>query len=232
MKVLRACAWLLLSLPLAGAVHAGAREDGKAFNGVWQLSGKPFTQLMAADGQSQPLKPQARSLYEQRMAALRRGDTAFDPGMQCKPLGHPRLLWESGWPFDLQVTDERVLFGYTWNRLHRVVPVAAGQPSIVGPTYLGTAHATIRKGAIDIVSGGYNDATLLDAAGMPHGPDMTLQEHWALGPNGNTLQLQLHVTDPATFTRPWTARLEFQRVPNGRIREDVCQVRLGLYKEP
>jgi hypothetical protein len=161
---------------------------------------------------------------------LAAGDKSFDPGEQCKPLGNPRLLWELGWPFDIQITDERVLFGYTWNRLHRIVYVAAGEPEVAGPTYLGTSHAEIKGNTLTVRSAGYHDTTLLDASGLPHSDAMTLTENYDLSADGNALTLRLRIVDDRNYTRAWNARVQFRRVPDGRIREDVCELRLGLYQ--
>ncbi|MGC3980037.1 MAG: hypothetical protein QM808_02125 [Steroidobacteraceae bacterium] len=219
-----------LSLALAATCQAVA-ADQTQFNGTWQLQGAAIKQLRTADGKSPPLRPEARKLYEQRIAQLAKGDRSYDPGLQCKPLGNPRLLWEESLPFDLQVTAKRILVGYTWNRLHRLIDVKAGEPGVAGPTYMGTSTAQITGDTLVVESGGYNDMTLLDASGLPHSDALSMTERYRVTNKGQQLELRIRFVDDATFTQPWEALVKFKRVPDGRVREDVCEIRLGLYKE-
>lgn len=224
-------ATLMMGLLVTAAGHAVAADSSAQFNGVWQLNGKAITQLQTADGKMPPLRPEARKLYEQRIAQQAQGDRSYDPGLQCKPLGNPRLLWEEGLPFDLQVTAKRILIGYTWNRLHRLIDVQPGEPEIVGPTYMGTSTAQIEGDTLVVRSGGYHAGTLLDAAGLPHSDALSMTERYRLTSQGQQLELRIRFVDDTTFMQPWETVVKFKRVPNGRIREDVCQVRLGLYKD-
>lgn len=221
---------LIFGLLAASGIEAAA--PSAKFNGVWQLEGPPMTQLRTTDGKTPPLREAANNFYQQRVAQLAKGDRSFDPSLQCKPPGNPRLLWEEGWPFDIQVTAKRIMIGYTWNRLHRLIDVKPGEPEAAGPTYLGTSNAQFEGDTLVVRSVGYKDSTLLDAAGMPHSYDLTMVERYRLINDGKQLELTLRFTDDNTFSRPWETRMKFKRIPDGRIREDVCEVRLGLYKEP
>lgn len=223
---------LLLALIAAALPRAASAADThESFNGVWRLHGAPIAQLKTDRGQAPPLRPAALSLYAARREQVDRGDHRFDPGARCKPLGHPRLLWELGWPFELQISERRILTGYTWNRLHRLTDVTATAPEAIGPTYLGTSTAQWRGPALVVRSGGYNEDTLLDASGLPHSSALMLTETYRLLAGGHQLEVHIHFEDAATFTRPWDAILRFDRVVDGRIREDVCELRLGLYQE-
>ncbi len=218
--------WLTLAFTSALAENATS-----SFNGVWQLEGNAITQLRTTEGKQPPLRDAARKVYQQRTDQLAKGDHAYDPGMQCKPLGNPRLLWEERMPFDLQVTAKRIMFGYTWNRLHRLVDVQPGDPMPAGPSYMGTSNAQIEGDTMVVRSAGYHESTLLDTAGLPHSYDLTMVERYQLKNKGQALELRIRFTDEQTFTQPWETVIKFKRVPNGRIREDVCQLRKGLYKE-
>jgi hypothetical protein len=221
---------VVLSLLLAGTTVT-AKDMSAQFNGVWALDDAPVVQLHTNKGAMPPLRDAALKLYQQRIAQLAKGDRSFDPAEQCRPLGNPRLLWENGWPFDIQVTTKRILIGYTWNRLHRLIDVTADEPGAVGPTYMGTSSAQFQGDTLVVRSTGYNDSVPLDAAGMPHSYDMTLVERYRLINGGKQLQVDIRFSDDKTFTQPWETTLKFKRIPNGRIKEDVCEVRLGLYKE-
>jgi hypothetical protein len=222
---------LILLCVLLASTPVVAKDMSAQFNGVWVLDGAPITQLRTSNGAMPPLRDEALKLYQQRMAQRDQGDRSFDPGEQCKPLGNPRLLWENGWPFDIQVTAKRILIGYTWNRLHRLIDVKPGDAAAVGPTYMGTSNAQFVGDTLVIRSTGYHESMQLDASGLPHSYDMTLVERYRLRNGGKQLQLTLRFSDDKTFTQPWESTVNFKRIPNGRIKEDVCEVRMGLYKE-
>lgn len=229
---MKAIATLGLALGLVLAtISAFAAEQGERFNGTWQLEGAAITQLRTADGKAPPLRPEARKVYEQRIAQQAKGDRSYDPGLQCKPLGNPRLLWEESRPFDLQVTAKRILIGYTWNRLHRLIDVQTGIPEAAGPTYMGTSNAQIKGDTLTVRSTGYHDTTLLDAAGLPHSDALQLTETYRLLPGNKQMELRIRFVDAATYSQPWETVVKFNRIADGRIREDVCELRLDLYQE-
>ena len=220
--------WLMLmTLSLSLTVQAEHAD----FNDVWQLAGNKLVELKTAEGKVPPLNKTAIMVYQQRSKMYGKGDLSYDAGQSCKPMGHPRLLWDEGLPFDIQVSPERILFGYTWNRLHRLVDVTDAALNVAGPTYLGTAVAQWQGDELVIKSGGYNQATLLDAAGMPHSYQLKITERYRLINDGKQLQLHIEFDDPETFNQSWSTELTFDRVPNGRIREDICKIRMGLYPE-
>lgn len=216
----------------AGGIAAAAvAADAPSFNGVWQLEGPPIEQLRTAEGRAPPLLPAARRVQQERAAKLAAGDRSWDPAETCRPLGNPRALWERGWPFDLQVTAQRILFAYTWNRLHRLVDVRAGEPMPAGPSYFGTSTAQLQGTDLTVRSSGYHATTLIDAAGLPHSEELSLVERYQLLDGGRRMELRIRFHDPKVYSRDWDAVARFRRVPDGRIREDVCEVRQGLYQE-
>lgn len=82
-----------------------------------------------------------------------------------------------------------------------------------------------------ITSAGYNEETLLDASGLPHSSALKLTETYRLRRGGRELEVRMQVEDDGVFTRAWETVQRFDRLPGERIREDVCELRLGLYVE-
>ena len=224
----------LLALALGAAVTAQALEPPSpreaALNGVWQLATPVGKALRTADGKAPPLLPAAQKLYDERKAMLAKHDTSFDPTYRCKPMGFPRSLWD-GAPFDLQLQPTLVFMGFTWNRQHRALDFAAKLPPYQGPRYFGTAVAHWEGDVLVVESEGYNDPTLLDSSGLPHAENMHLLERYSSAQGGKELDVRLTITDPANYSKPWDVALKYTRVPGGRILEDVCEDRLGLYKD-
>ncbi len=219
---------------LATIAAAGVKATGSeaALNGVWRLATPPFTELKDAQGNPPPLNAAGATLYTQRKSLLARGDSTFDLSRKCKPMGFPRVLWDGG-PFDMQVvTGEQVFQGYTFNRNHRViVDWGTDLPRLQIPRYYGTSAAHWEGTTLVIRSGLYNDSALLDASGLPLGEDLQLEERYVPGSDGKTLEVRLRITDSKFYQRPWEASVRFERVPDGRIEEDVCQERSEFYRE-
>lgn len=68
-----------------------------------------------------------------------------------------------------------------------------------------------------------NQATWLDASGNHFGPDAHVVERWTRT-GADTLQYEATYTDPKTYTRPWTMRVQLRRrtEPNVRVLEYDC----------
>lgn len=220
------CTVLALSLP---ALSADVSARDAALNGVWVLDKPAGKTVLDADGHAPPLLADASKLYQQRRAQLAAGDRAYDLSVKCKPMGFPRVLWDGG-PFDIQVQSNLVFFGYTWNRNHRTADFLAALPRVQVPRYYGTSAARWDGDELVVDSAGFSDNTVLDASGLPHGDGLTLSERYRSSQSGTKLQVQLTITDPQYYARPWNVRVNYHKIPGGRILEDVCELHAPLYR--
>jgi hypothetical protein len=198
-----------------------------SFEGVWQIDHAVKT-LKSADGQVPPLNAAAKKLYVQRVAKFRAGDAkSYDNTYLCKPMGDPRTGYE-GQPFDIVQGEDTIFVGYTWNRMVRFIYLKDQHSELLGPTYYGTWIGKWDGAALVFDGIGFNDSTLLDAAGMPHSEDLHIVQRLALRGGGNTLTIQTTFEDPKTFTKTWTAKHTYKKLPGAVIQEDVCPLRLKL----
>lgn len=214
---------LLALLPLL----ASAASIGD-FNGVWQIR-QPVSELKTTEGSEPPLLPEARRIYQQRIALHAAGDQSYDATLRCKPMGEPRTGYDpSAGPFEILVNPKVLVFAYTWNRMIRFVYISNDPVDPVGPTYYGTANGRWQGSALLIDAADFNETTLLDQAGMPHSEQLRLTERFRLRRGGTQLEEVLRFEDPLTFSAPWETRLIYQRQNNKQIAEDVCIERLGI----
>jgi len=198
------------------------------FNGVWQVS-KPTPRLLTVAGKTPPLLPAAAASYAKTSAQLAAGDRSFDPSSTiCKPPGEPRTQNE-GMPFDITQGLNRIIIGYQWNRLVRFISVGKNVAPL-GPTYFGTSNAHWNGKTLVVDVTGFNNEFFLDQAGMPHSDQLQLTEYYSLIDRGSVLREKIHFVDPETFSRPWDTVLTYNKLPGARIQEDICEVRIGLYK--
>lgn len=213
--------------PYRAALSAETAAERPSFAGVWQIT-RPVTQVKTVSGKTPPLRPAARRLYNQRLAALRAGKAAtFDNTYLCKPMGEPRTGYE-GQPFDIVQNEHVTFIGYTWNRMVRFVYMADQHPEVIGPAFYGSWIGHWDGSTLVFDGVGFNAVTLLDKAGMPHSEAMHLVQRLTLKDGGRLLEIRTHVEDAKTFTAAWDTVHTYKRLPGALIQEDICPQRLKL----
>ncbi len=205
---------------VALAVAVTTAQAAPDLTGVWQISA-PVGAVKTTDGGAPPLTAQARAVYEAHRSAAARGDYSFDGTVRCLPPGLPRLMLMHE-PFEILQRDRIVYFVYQVNRLPRRAYLDEAMPTDVDPHYLGYSVAHWDADTLVVDSAGFNDSTLLDNSGLPHSEALHLTERYQLSPDGRHLRLTYTVEDPATFTKPWSAQVEYTRLAHYRIPEEVC----------
>lgn len=194
------------------------------FNGVWKLS-TPTTALKTVDGKAPPLTADAQKVYDERLAATAKGDRSWDNTLKCKPPGEPRTLIENSWPFQIGVSDERVVFMFQWNRYVRMVEMGYELPEFDGPFFYGRSSGQWDGNTLVATVIGVRDQVSLDSTGLPHSEDMKLTERFTLLGH-DKLEARIRIEDPATFTEAWETVLTFDRQPEDAIVEDNCLDRI------
>jgi hypothetical protein len=188
--------------------------------GVWQITGYSPT-LKSADGQPPPLTPAAKAVYDKNKAALAKGDHSWDPAKACIPEGLPRLMTVNK-PFEILQRDKAVFF-VAQNRLPRRAYIGEQLPTDPELLYLGYSVGRWDGDSFVVDSSGFRDVTFLDDSGMPHSDQLKLTERYTPSKDGKGLDLKLTITDPKTFTKPWTsATIHYQKKPGYQIPEEVC----------
>ena len=196
--------------------------------GIWRLQPGTFRPaLVTTDGEAPPLLPEAASIYEKNRAAYAAGDLSFDRSSTiCLSPGMPRLALLP-YPFQIVQRPHQLAFIFEWNNRFRLVDMT-GKPAIVDDlSYIGTAVGHVEGEQVVIHTQALNDASLLDASGMPHSDELRLIERYRLKDGGKTLVNEITVEDPKTFSRPWKTTATYKRLPAGtEIQEDVCRARI------
>jgi hypothetical protein len=231
MKMRDVCVYLTLTgltgASFAAQPSAATLAPKPSFEGVWQID-KPVTMLLTTDGKAPPLKPVAKALYDQRIAKFRAGEAkAYDNTYICKPMGEPRTSYE-GQPFDIVQGVDTIFAGYTWNRMVRFIYMQEKHGEILGPAYYGTGVGMWEGNTLVFDGVGFNDSTLLDAAGMPHSDALHIVQRLTLKDNGNTLVIDSHFEDAGVFSKAWSAQHTYKKLPGATIQEDICPQRLKL----
>ncbi len=214
---------ILAALALPAAAHAAPD-----LSGIWSITGyRPG--LKTLDGKAPPLKPAAQAVYAKHLAAAAKGDKSYDEVEACLPEGLPRLMLGPK-PFEI-IQRPRGVFFVHQNRLVHTAYFNEQLPTDADPFYLGFSVARWDGDALVVDSSGFRDTTLLDDKGLPHSEALRLTERYTLGKGGKTLSVRTTVTDPNTFTAPWSFRATYARKPAGfQMPEEICAEKLYAKK--
>jgi hypothetical protein len=216
--------------PARGAAPARpARIAGKPnLNGIWQsLSGanwnledhsatdlKQFWQLGAiaavpagqsvVEGGTIPYTPAGLKQREENRA----GWPKTDPEAKCYMPGIPRANYMP-YPFQIVQGQKDILFVYEFASANRIVHMSNHQEAPVD-SWMGWSNGKWDGDTLVIDVQGFNELSWFDRAGNHHSNQLQVVERFAL--NGdNHINYQATITDPRTFTRPWTVRLPLYR---------------------
>ena len=141
----------------------------------------------------------------------------------CDPLGYPRDLWEANLrPFEIVQVSDRVLQHMQYHDLWRTIWTdGRALPKDPDPAWNGYSVGHWEGDTFVVESTGYDDRTWIDHFGNPHSDQMVLMERYKRL-DVDTLQLDMTLTDPKTYTAPWVGdTIKFERVKVA-IFEEIC----------
>ncbi len=203
-------------------------------NGIWQALGSahhdiephaarfgPVVEMAAlgaipgglgiVEGGEIPYRPEARAQQQENLQYwLER-----DPAVKCYMPGVPRATYMP-YPFQLVQTPEYVLLAYEFASASRIVYM--DRPDFEAPVDSWMGHNIGRwEGetlVIDVTA--QMPDTWLDSSGNHHSNSIHVEERYT-ALSENHLMYEATITDPETYTRPWTISLPLYR----RIEENV-----------
>jgi hypothetical protein len=161
-------------------------------------------------------------------AYKRAGLPAFsnDPEARCEPLGLARnLTMTRGGPgaFEMVQSKDRILevFECVWDfRSIWMDGRSLDQVTELAPRFNGYSVGRWEGDTLVVTSTGFDDRQWLDMYGFPVSEKAVLVERWER-PSPNRLRLQMTLTDPVNYTRPWTSSVKtWAAVPRQRMALD------------
>lgn len=210
--------------------------DGKPdFSGIWQAMTNAHFNIepSAARYGPEPADMGALSAFPGTLgiveggripyteAALRQRDANkmnaidLDPLAKCYMPGVPRANYLP-FPFQIVQSEDVILIAYEFAESNRILYV--DQPEIVSQvdSWMGHSNAHWEGDTLVVRVTGQMPDTWFDRSGNHHSWEMVVEERWT--PRGaNYIDYSATITDPNTFTRPWTISLPLYR----NIREDM-----------
>lgn len=225
-----AVASLILS---AGAASAAERASLPDWSGTWiNNTGLYFSN----PGTFRPLQnagtftnpPPLNAEYEKRwkasLAASEKGEPLNDRRADCVWPGVPAINL-SPMPSEYVISRDRVaILNESTGGFRLVYTDGREVPEDLDPSYNGFSRGHWEGDTLVIDTVALRGDTLLEQSGLEHTEQLTVRERIRkIGPD--ILENEITMTDPGAFTKPWTAKVQFRRMPPGpanRLMEFVC----------
>jgi hypothetical protein len=144
------------------------------------------------------------------------------PTLRCDPDGPPKLLNHPN-PFEIVQIPGRMLMFFEEQHIWRTI-WADGRalPKDPDQSYLGYAVGKWEGDTFVIETIGFNDKVWADAYGDPRSEQMRLTERYRRL-NHDTLELQVTVDDPKSYTKAWVSPPKLHKLEAGwEIAEWFC----------
>lgn len=197
--------------------------DGKPdLQGFWKVGNKAANDLLqekgVVAGGTIPYTPAAAAQKKKNFAER----ATADPLSNCYLPGVPRIMVME-FPFQIFQTPEHVAMTFEWSQVYRLIYTNGKKGPTGIDSWMGDSRGQWEGDTLVVEVKGHNDRTWFDLAGNFHSDEMTLIERYTML-NADTIQYEVTVTDPKTFTKPWKITVPLQRQKNmKRIMEFQCQ---------
>lgn len=182
--------------------HAAAEGPHPGLMGA--LSAKPAG-LGIVEGGRIPYNEQARRVRdENRVDAIDK-----DPLTKCYMPGVPRANYMP-FPFQIVQSESVILMAYEFAESNRIVYVDQPELESQVDAWMGHSNAHWEGDTLVVRVTGQMPDTWFDRAGNHHSWEMVVEERWT-ATGANHIQYEATITDPNTFTQPWTISLPLYR---------------------
>jgi hypothetical protein len=214
--------FIVLALTLVFSAGSFAQSD---LNGVWNRTGG----LRTLSDPPPPMTPEGKAKFEANKPSYNRPSSpraippalGNDPAGRCDPLGLVRSIFAFR-PIEFVVLPNRVIQFFEWNHVWRTIWTDGRKlPADPDLTWYGYSVGHWEGDTLVVDTLGLDDRIWLDQYGDPFTSDTKVQERWRRA--GDTVELNMTITDPATYTKPWVSdKIIWRRAPKQELREEVC----------
>ncbi len=165
----------------------------------------------------EPIRPQEAAVLRERTAVFSR----VSPIAHCLPEGMP-LVEMAPAPYKIIQNPGLTVMLYERDTTYRQVYTDGRRlPADPSPTWLGYSVGRWDGDTFVVESRGFNARGWLDARGHSHSEALHLTERFHRI-NFGTMQLELTIDDPQTYTRPFSVRIKQHLMPDSDLLESFC----------
>jgi hypothetical protein len=188
---------------------------------VMSTGGPPvatFFDIAANIKEGLPFTPSAAELRRQRMAT----NSQDNPDAHCLPLGFMQYHTHSQ-PRKMVQTPNAILIVYEANYgLRQIFTDGRRRPgSEAQPWWYGYSAGRWDGDTLVVETSGFRGDGWLDVYGAPFTEEATITERFRRV-NYGRLEIDVTITDPKAYTRPWTVRVNQRLLPASELIEFIC----------
>ena len=203
------------------AAPAPRTPDGKPdLSGLWNKISPKYSRNIAADLKPEDIQPWARALVQQRKEDLGREYM----NVQCVPLGpgYATSADSTGAEMIKIVQTPGLILMLNPDLTYRQIFLdGRALESAPNPTWMGYSVGHWDGDTLVVESFGFNDRTWLDHDGHPHTEGLRTTERYRRR-NFGSLELEVTLSDPAAYARPWTVAVRAELAADTEMIEWVC----------
>lgn len=190
--------------------------DGKPdLSGIWEHLNSRTTAYYL-NGIDFPWQPSAKALFQERVD----NNQKDNPESRCLPRGLPKAE-----AFDIHKiiqTPGVILVLYEYGTTFRQIFTDGRElPKDPNPTWMGYSVGHWEKDTLVVESNGFNGKAWLSFQGNPITDALHVTERMHRRDYGH-MDIQITIDDPKAYTKPWTAELHPELIPDTELLEFVC----------
>jgi hypothetical protein len=172
--------------------------------------------VVQGDGQI-PYRPEAAAIKKENSENW----IDRDPELKCYLPGVPRAMYMP-YPFAIVQGTDKIHMTFAFSNAGRVIHMN----KVEGPpddTYMGHSVGRWEKNTLVVEVSNFNGKNWFDRAGNFHSDALRLVERYT-PISADAIRYEVTVTDPKTFTRPWTIAMPLYRrlEPNATVIDYPC----------
>jgi hypothetical protein len=200
------------------SARAPSTSDGRPdLSGIWKAPTARQLQNLA-DGIEVSMQPWAAQVYRERQANQGRDS----PSGRCLP--------HSVTDFDahhmpkklIQLPGLIVILFESYHSYRQIFTDGRPLPVERDPAWFGYSVGKWEKDALVVDTVALHPMTWLDDGGHPHSDALHIIERFRR-PDFGHMQVEVTIDDPKAYTRPWTARIPWEYVPDTELLDWVCE---------
>ena len=191
---------------------------GKFIDCGSEIGGSPLALNLGLDmPDGLPYRPEAAALVKQRKA----DQGVDDPHVRCLPDNPPRP-WVMPHLLKAVHTPKLLVLLYEVNAMYRQIFIDGRPlPTDMNPSWNGYSTAKWEGDTLVVQTAGFRDDLWIDMGGSPMSEAAKMTER-IRRPNFGTLELEITVDDPRTYTRPWTVKMVQGIELDTELIDEVC----------
>ena len=144
-----------------------------------------------------------------------------DPNAHCMPRGAPRIWTDDYYKRIFHVSDRVIILTERNMQYRQIFTDGRPLPKDQNPTWNGYSTAAWQGDTLVVQTSGFKDDLWLDASGNPLAGTGKLTER-IRRPNFGTLEVEMTIDDPASYTAPWTVTLKQPLVLDSELLDYYC----------